>query len=839
MYSRPIRLAIKGNSSSINGTDYRGNEVYAGFTYFEPLKWVIIAKINTKEVSKTYYFSIIIALILALVFIFLGAFLFIKITNPMLNSVIKSEEKLVVTLNSIGDGVISTDENGLIEGMNPVAAKLCGWNKTDAIGKQLTEVFNIFNSDTRLPATDLVKTVIERGISVDLANHTLLISKENMEYQISNSAAPIKDKDGKIVGVVLIFSDVTSKYDTESALISSERRYRRLFESAKDGILILDAETGMIQDVNPFLIDLLGYSKENFIEKAIWEIGFFKDIVANQDKFLELQQKEYARYEDLPLETADGRKINVEFVSNVYPVNNHKVIQCNIRDITKRKQAEKEIEVLSRFPGENPNPVLRLSKDSILLYANKAAEELVNFCGCSIGHIAPQFMCDMIKEVISQDSCTIFEKQFGSKMWLMTIAPVIEAGYVNIYCSDITERLQAEEAFKESQDFLDKIIQTSGDPIFVKDREHCWVLINEAFCRFIGHNKEQLIGKSDYEFFPKCEADEFWEKDEIVFKNGLENLNEESFTDASGFQHIIQTKKNLYTDFAGNQYLIGIIRDITELKHIEQELRENESKFRNYVNFAPHGIFIADKDGNYIEVNSAASKITGYSKDELLTMNLIDLVSEESMEIAGDQFGNVVNNGFSSGEFAFVKKDGSKGFWSVDAVKLTDDRFLGFVVDITERKKAEQELIVAKYHAEESDKLKTAFLQNMSHEIRTPLNGIIGFSDLLNEENLSGEDIKEFTSMIKQSGKRLLEIVNNVLDISKIQTGQVKIDLRPISINSIFSDLFTFFSLLAKAKNIKLNCYINPDNSQFQVLTDEAKLFQILTNLINNAIKFR
>jgi PAS domain S-box-containing protein len=420
----------------------------------------------------------------------------------------------------------------------------------------------------------------------------------------------------------------------------------------------------------------------------------------------------------------------------------------------------------------------------------------------------------------------------------MTIAPVIEAGYVNIYCSDITERLQAEEAFKESQDFLDKIIQTSGDPIFVKDREHCWVLINEAFCRFIGHNKEQLIGKSDYEFFPKCEADEFWEKDEIVFKNGLENLNEESFTDASGFQHIIQTKKNLYTDFAGNQYLIGIIRDITELKHIEQELRENESKFRNYVNFAPHGIFIADKDGNYIEVNSAASKITGYSKDELLTMNLIDLVSEESMEIAGDQFGNVVNNGFSSGEFAFVKKDGSKGFWSVDAVKLTDDRFLGFVVDITERKKAEQELIVAKYHAEESDKLKTAFLQNMSHEIRTPLNGIIGFSDLLNEENLSGEDIKEFTSMIKQSGKRLLEIVNNVLDISKIQTGQVKIDLRPISINSIFSDLFTFFSLLAKAKNIKLNCYINPDNSQFQVLTDEAKLFQILTNLINNAIKF-
>ncbi|MEW6652818.1 MAG: PAS domain-containing sensor histidine kinase [Bacteroidota bacterium] len=124
------------------------------------------------------------------------------------------------------------------------------------------------------------------------------------------------------------------------ALTISEIRYRRLFQSAKDGILILDAETGKIIDVNPFLIELLKYSKEQFIEKAIWEIGFFKDIAANRDNFLELQQKEYVRYEDLPLETSDGRLINVEFVSNVYIENKHKVIQCNIRDITIRKKAE-------------------------------------------------------------------------------------------------------------------------------------------------------------------------------------------------------------------------------------------------------------------------------------------------------------------------------------------------------------------------------------------------------------------------------------------------------------------------------------------------------------------
>ena len=124
------------------------------------------------------------------------------------------------------------------------------------------------------------------------------------------------------------------------ALIESERRYRRLFESAKDGILILDAETGIVVDVNPFLIRLLGYEYHSFVGKAIWELGPFKDIVSNRENFAELQQKEYIRYEDKPLESADGKQHEVEFVSNVYLVNHKKVIQCNIRDITERKRAE-------------------------------------------------------------------------------------------------------------------------------------------------------------------------------------------------------------------------------------------------------------------------------------------------------------------------------------------------------------------------------------------------------------------------------------------------------------------------------------------------------------------
>ena len=154
-----------------------------------------------------------------------------------------------------------------------------------------------------------------------------------------------------------------------------------------------------------------------------------------------------------------------------------------------------------------------------------------------------------------------------------------------------------------------------------------------------------------------------------------------------------------------------------------------------------------------------------------------------------------------------------------------------------EKEKRASELIIAKEKAEESDKLKTAFLQNMSHEIRTPLNGIIGFSSLLNYEDISREEIKEYSAIISQSGNRLIEIVNNVLDISKIETGQIVIEQKAIVIDEIFADLLTFFTPVARTKKIRLE-YANQGDKTKMIYSDEAKLHQILTNLINNAVKF-
>jgi len=141
---------------------------------------------------------------------------------------------------------------------------------------------------------------------------------------------------------------------------------------------------------------------------------------------------------------------------------------------------------------------------------------------------------------------------------------------------EISDRKQIEDDLSESKNFLDKIINSVADPILVKDRQHRWVLLNDACCIFIGHNRHELLGKSDYDFFPKDEADVFWEKDEAVFSSGLENTNEEKFTDARGVVHTIVTKKTLYTDVKGEQFIVGIIRDITERKQAEEEKKKIE-----------------------------------------------------------------------------------------------------------------------------------------------------------------------------------------------------------------------------------------------------------------------
>src|ERR1035437_7331702 len=240
-------------------------------------------------------------------------------------------------INTVREPLIALDKDLRVVKASRLFYDFFKVTSDETIGKL---IYNLGNNQWDIPKLrELLETILPEKTTFENFEVEHVFSTIGKRIMLLN-ARKIQRGSGKEQIILLAIEDITERKLAEEALAISETRYRGLFESAKDGILILDSETGRIVDVNPILINMLGYSKEQFIDKTIWEIGVFKDIVANKDNYSEFQQKGYNRYEHLPLETKDGRRIDIEFVSYVNIAHQQKVTQCNIRDITEHKQIE-------------------------------------------------------------------------------------------------------------------------------------------------------------------------------------------------------------------------------------------------------------------------------------------------------------------------------------------------------------------------------------------------------------------------------------------------------------------------------------------------------------------
>ena len=256
---------------------------------------------------------------------------------------------------------------------------------------------------------------------------------------------------------------------------------------------------------------------------------------------------------------------------------------------------------------------------------------------------------------------------------------------------------------------------------------------------------------------------------------------------------------------------------------------------------SPAQIVINNIEGVIEYVNTRFTEVTGYQSDETIGKDIRLFFPIHTFD---EVWKNLSTGNSWQGEIQNTRKDGAC-FWeyiTISPIKDKDNKITHFVAvkeDITKRKLMEHELIEARDKAEQSDKLKDAFLKNLSHEIRTPLNAIVGFSDLLQKDKaLPQETIESYTSIIKSSSNQLLSIVSDVLTISSIQTGQETTYFKPVNINSLIDDLYYFFNTRAVEKNLNLIFSKGAPDKLIHTFTDETKLMQILANLLNNAIKF-
>ena len=402
---------------------------------------------------------------------------------------------------------------------------------------------------------------------------------------------------------------------------------------------------------------------------------------------------------------------------------------------------------------------------------------------------------------------------------------------------DISERHKTLEALHRSEERNRLLSDVTMEGILIHRRGIAKEM-NQAVQKLFGDETVNLINKS---FIHLIHEDDR----ERVIKNMMENwaspFEVRAYRGNGEIFFLEMESKNFH--YQDEEWQVTALRDITERKRNEETIRLSEEKFRKAFFTSPDSIAINRfEDGMYLSINKGFTQILEYTELDVAGKTSLELniwVNADDRKRLGQE---LIAKGYVENlEAQFRGKNGKilDGLMSANIIELEGvPHILSVTRDITERKKIERDIIYAKEKAEESDRLKSAFLANMSHEIRTPMNGILGFAELLKEPSLSGETQQEYIRIIEKAGARMLNIITNIVDISKIESGQMLVNITETNVNEQIDYLEKFF--VTEVENKGLNLFIRNSlpSSETIIKTDREKLYAILTNLIKNAIKY-
>ncbi len=456
--------------------------------------------------------------------------------------------------------------------------------------------------------------------------------------------------------------------------------------------------------------------------------------------------------------------------------------------------------------------------------------------------------CPVIKSI--ETGQITFEKitTDDNRVWFIKSRPVkndsgIVIGAIEMTC-DITEQVQAEEAIKKIRERDEAFLKAIPDVMFVLDKEGNFIDSESNTEKHFFAPIDKLPGKNIRNVLSP-------EVFEITQKNIQKALSEKN-TQSFHFNISLDEEHKYYeariAPFGENK-LFMIIRNITLRKKAEYEVIENKQRFIEFADIIPQTIFETDKDLNIVYINQYGLESTGYSHDDInKTINISKLLlPDDPQQQQNGLITNKSNHSISPHEYSLVHKKGHSIPVLVYSRPIVNQKgfngLRGIAVDITDRKKTEAELFQAKEKAEESDKLKSSFLSNMSHEVRTPLNGILGFAALLKEKETPKEERAKFIDIINERAKYLLDIINNIVELSKIDSKQLRINQEEILLKEFLPDMLKEFDQ-TKHETGKEHIKIILDKPKIQlkrkikITTDPYKLKQIFKNIINNALKY-
>ncbi len=420
---------------------------------------------------------------------------------------------------------------------------------------------------------------------------------------------------------------------------------------------------------------------------------------------------------------------------------------------------------------------------------------------------------------------------------------------------DITERKKALEEITNKEKQFRSVIESAGDAIFLADYETTQIILtNNRACRSLGYTHKELLSKKVSDLTSRVVPEDLWKKswEKMPMDKAVTIELELRRKNGSIFPAELRMSVLIYN---GKKTVLGFARDISERKKFiedlidaKQDAEMSERKFRELFEKSGDSILILE-NRKFVDCNSATIKLLDYSsKEEFLNTHpskispLYQPDGRLSYEKAEEMMDTAIEKRTHRFEWDHLKSNGEIVPVEVLLTSISNEKGKEIIHtvwrDITERRMAQKKITDALEKATESDRLKSAFLANMSHEIRTPMNGIIGFTNLLNDSDLNSTERQKYTAIINKSSVRLLNTINDLIDISKIEAGQIKVSLNEISINKLLDELHGFFKPEVTLKGLSLISLPSLADNEDTVLTDGVKLHGILTNLIKNAIKF-
>jgi PAS domain S-box-containing protein len=772
--------------------------------------------------------------------------------------------------------VINKIENGKVIDIShsDVCQKVTGYSKEDYKNDPDLWLKMIYEPDKRYVTEQLTKIML--GIDAKAFEHRIYHKDGSIRW-IRNTPVLFYNAMHEPVEYVAIINDISELKQVELKMIENEKQYKMLFNEMNSGFglheMIYDEDGNPIDyrfiEINQSYERLTGLKRDAIISKRLLEAlpGIDHEWIVRYGKVAKTGIPEtFIKYEPLL-----GKHYEVVVYS---PGKDMFAVVFN--DVSDRIIArEKLLERENRYRS-----IVELSPDAIVIfaneeivYANNRAAGLFGFSSAQEmqGRVVKDFFRSNYIDEVNLNIVKEFEeklpgrlvedqiiKQDGTFVDVeISAAPIfIEKKTIQLIIRDISQRKQTEAALLRSEERFLMAMDAVNDGVFE------WNLkTNEVYFSPRNYN---ILGYAVNEFEPKHAVWESMIHEEDKAANSVEfqkhlrgesNVYELEYrvrAKSGQYKWISERGKILEKDKTGKPTrIIGIHSDIDIRKGMEENLR-NESEFiNNLMNIAPVGIFIVTIDGKIPFANDLATKMIGLEpgEDGSYQIPQYKIYDADGKEVSFSDL--PIYNAFKERTAVVHQRfwyewGGKKIFVETNmrpSVSLYQNKegFIFAVSDITNQVDVENKLRQAKEKAEESDRLKSAFLANMSHEIRTPMNGIIGFSTLLAKPDLTQDKRENYLNIVQNSANQLLSIINDILDISKIEAGQMQIDHSHLKLNDLLDSLHLQFIKDKKDKGKEhVGLYLKKGLSDeaSHIISDKIRIGQILSNLLGNAIKF-